>query len=206
MGPAAPRVFSTEHNADAMSAFLWRGRLSGRQEFVDTASKLREFLFRVMAVESSDPPTFWFKVGARDASLYLDALTWTTLALAGFDADPRLTRALAHAESTLRVGSGRLALVTDVVGFRDADTAAIGKVWSEGTEGMVAARFSIGDDAAARRYHQETAKLQTASGGIPYATENTDGWTTDASVAGTAWFLVNEASPRRNPFAPAIRR
>lgn len=206
MGPAAPLVFSTEHNADAMAAFLWRGRLSGRQDHVETASKLRDFLFRVLAVESSDPPAFWFKVGARDASLYLDAQTWTTLALAGFEADPRLARALAHAESTLRVGSGHRNLVTHVAGFRDAETAAIEKVWSEGTEGMVAARFALGDDTAARLYHQETARLQTASGGIPYATENTDGWTTDPSVAGTAWFLVNDASPRRNPFAPAIVR
>src|SRR6185436_1580719 len=75
MGPAAPQVYSTEHNADAMSAFLWRGRLSGRQEYLDTATRLRAFLFRALSVESPDGQPFYFKVGARDTTVYLDAQT-----------------------------------------------------------------------------------------------------------------------------------
>jgi hypothetical protein len=207
MGPAAPQVFSTEHNADAMSAFLWRGRLSGRQEYLDTATRLRAFLFRALSVESPDRQQFYFKVGARDTTVYLDAQTWTTLALAPSDrSDERFVRALAVAESRLRVVNGRLGPVEHIIGFRDAEDSSTNKVWTEGTEGMVAARLALGDEDAARDYHQQTARLQTPTGGIPYATANGDGWSTDPAVAGTAWFLLNEVSPPRNPFAPAIVR
>jgi hypothetical protein len=89
-----------------------------------------------------------------------------------------------------------------VKGFRDWADADVGKVWSEGTEGMVAARLALGDADAARAWHEQTMRLQSAAGGIPYATENRENWTTRPSVAGTAWFLLNRTWPPTNPFVP----
>jgi|KBSSwiStaDraftv2_1062776.scaffolds.fasta_scaffold38779_3 hypothetical protein len=202
MGPAAPATISTENNVDAMSAFLWRGRLAGRREDGEIGERLREFVWQRLGTERP-AGTFFFKVGATDPALYLDAQTWTTLALGmpGLP-DPRLTSALDVAERQLRGGRGHVDGTPDVTGFRDSDTASPLKVWSEGTEGMVAARLARGEVDDARIYHEQTARLQSDSGGIPYATESPDGWSTHPSVAGTAWFLLNELWPPRNPFNP----
>jgi hypothetical protein len=202
MGPASPRTISTENSIDAMSAFLWHGRLAGRTADVETSERLRDFVWERLGNQAPSMP-FLFKVGATDSSLYLDAQSWTTLALGTPDApDARLASALARAEEKLRVDHGSIAALTDIVGFRDSETASPLKVWSEGTEGMVAAYLWLGDVDDARAYHEQTARLQTASGGIPYATDSPDGWSTRPSVAGTAWFLLNRLWPPRNPFAP----
>jgi hypothetical protein len=203
MGPGNPQTISTENSVDAFSAFLWRGRLSDRATEVGVAERLRKFLWERLAAASADAP-FYFKVGATDGALYLDAQTWTTLALSepGGDADTRFTSALEVADARLRVENGHLGATDAVAGFRDSESASPGKVWTEGTEGMVAARLARGEFDRARAYHSQIARLQTQSGGIPYATDNADAWSTRPSVAGTAWFLLNQLWPPRNPFAP----
>ena len=202
MGPANPKIVSTENSVDALSAFWWHGRLSGRTADIDTADRLRDFVWQRLG-NGDQSAGFFFKVGATDSSLYLDAQTWTSLALGVADSpEPRLASALARAAEKLRVEHGHRDSITDVVGFKDAESASPVKVWTEGTEGMVAALLSIGEIDAARPFHEQTARLQTASGGIPYATDSPDGWSTQASVAGTAWFLLNNLWPPRNPFVP----
>jgi hypothetical protein len=201
MGPVAPQTYSAEHNADAYSAFRWRARLTGDAAAAATAEGIRGFMLRELAPDVSARRPF-FKVGYRDDTLYLDPQTWTTLALAAPDEpDDRFRGALQCATERL-TGSGTLGTLSGVKGFRDWADADVGKVWSEGTEGMVAARLALGDADAARAWHEQTMRLQSAAGGIPYATENRENWTTRPSVAGTAWFLLNRTWPPTNPFVP----
>jgi hypothetical protein len=205
MGPVAPQTYSTEHNVDTYSAFRWRSRLTGRKDYADVADGIREFILKDLTSTDSEIPPH-FKVGHRDSTLYLDPQSWTALAVHDApELQARVRSALAVAEARLRVESGRLGDLTGLQGFRDSQLAGIGKVWPEGTEGMVAAFLAVGDFDRARLYHAATARVQTRSGGIPYATENSEGWTVNASVAGTAWFLLNESWPPVNPFQPDPR-
>lgn len=204
MGPAAPRTFSAEHNADAYSAFRWRGRLTGRADYTATADGLRAFILRELW-KGDDPRGAYFRVGQQDDTLYLDPQTWTTLALApeiDSDAAGRLTRALDTADRRLKTVNGRIGAVENVTGFRDTESADASKVWSEGSEGMVAARRTLGQTEAALDQHAETQRLQATTGGVIYATDNHDGWSMRPSVAGTAWFVLNALTPQRNPFIP----
>lgn len=208
MGPANPQRYSIEHNVNAFAAYRWRGRQDRRADWTDAAEQIRTFVFRELwAPASLGPKDTFFLVGFRDAAKYLDAQTWSALAFG--PADPhaaKLHQALAWAEQNLRE-TGEIAGVRDIAGFNEARGPLVGpKVWSEGSEGMVAALFAFGDEKRAADYHRQTARYQTASGGIPYATQNSDGWATYPSVAGTAWFLVNESSPPRNPFRPDANR
>lgn len=205
MGPVAPQTYSTEHNVDAYSAFYWRGRLT-TPEYLETASKLQAFITRELVTDAGTGGVY-FKVGARESTVFLDPQTWTTLALAPHDgtAGPSLS-GLEVADRRLKVTTGRLGSISNIVGLRDAETATASKVWSEGTEGMVAARLWLGQLDAARLYHRETSRMQTSSGGIPYASENPDGWPSVASVAGTSWYVLNHDWPPRNPFVPDNRR
>ena len=207
MGPSRPGVISTEHNVDCYSAFLWRGRLERNQRDLAIAEDVRAFILRELWVEpdgaaSSDG---FFRVGAAASTLFLDAQTWTALAFSESLPDPRLEQALRSAERLLRVDTGRLGPVQHIIGLDESEISGREKVWGEGSEGMVAALFAVGDSPRARQYHAETARYQSVSGGIPYATENRSGWTTAPAVAATAWYVLNSTVPSRNPFNPGLR-
>ena len=206
MGPVAPQIYSTEHNVDAYSAFHWRGRLADRPDYLETASRLRAFILRELTTTDRTSGDTYFKVGHRESTLYLDPQTWTSLALSLVEpSDSRIAAGLDTAERRLRVTTGRLGAVSNIVGFTDAETGRGARIWSEGTEGMVAARLALGQLRQASGYHRQTLRMQAPSGGIPYASENADGWSTLPSVAGTAWFVLNHDWPPRNPFAPDVR-
>jgi hypothetical protein len=207
MGPSRPATISTEHNADCYSAFLWRGRLDLNQRYVTIADEIRAFVLRQLWVDPDHSAASGghFRVGVGATGLYLDAQTWTTLALVEDRSDTRFTRALELAEQRLRVETGRLGHAHDIVGFDESDETNPQKVWAEGSEGMAAALFAVGDAARARLYHAQTATYQRESGGIPYATENPSRWTTAPSVAATGWYVLNSLPMPRNPFRPGFR-
>ncbi|KAA3660356.1 MAG: hypothetical protein DWQ10_06860, partial [Calditrichaeota bacterium] len=91
-------------------------------------------------------------------------------------------------------------------------------VWSEGSEGVVSARYIAGDTTVADYYHGETASYTLSNGGVPYSTLalidsaayiGKENWSfgDNASVAGTAWYLFNEAvgnGALLNPFQPWV--
>jgi hypothetical protein len=86
-------------------------------------------------------------------------------------------------------------------------------VWSEGSEGVVAAHYLVGRSeniSKANYYHAETARYRMSNGGVPYSTLPVSpsaplwNWTDANSIAGTTWFYFNERSPRVNPFQPCI--
>jgi hypothetical protein len=203
MGPAAPQTFSAEHNADVYSALSWRGRLTARDDYAVTAAAVRAFIWRELwtgdAAEAS-----YFRVGQQDDTLYLDAQTWTALALAAVPGDrERLERGVDTAERRLSTAAGHVGPMNDIHGVRDTAATDATTVWSEGSEGMVAARLLLGQTDRALAQHAETRRLQTVTGGVIYATDNGDGWSTRPSVAGTAWFVLNGLATPRNPFAPS---
>lgn len=207
MGPSRPTAISTEHNADCYSAFRWRGRLEGNQHYLTVANEVRAFMLRQLWVEPNQSLASdgHFRVGVGVGGIYLDAQTWTWLALGEDPRDARFETALRSAEQRLRVNTGRLGAVQNIVGFDESDDSKPQKVWAEGSEGMVAALLAISDEASANRYHAETARYQSESGGIPYATDNPTGWTGAPSVAATGWYLLNSLTTPRNPFNPGFR-
>ena len=88
-------------------------------------------------------------------------------------------------------------------------------VWSEGSEGVVAAYYLCGDTTNAEYYHDETESYMLSNGSVPYSTMGVldsaaykkPAWsfTDSPSIAGTAWFLFNEPDANGktlNPFAP----
>ncbi len=204
MGPASPGVISTEHNADCYAAFFWRGRLDGDERVQAIAEDVRAFVFRRLWTDPADAASnAFFRVGPGAAGVYLDAQTWTLLAFKDGTRDERLQQAIRSAEEILSVTTARLGSIEGITGLDDSEHGADGeKVWAEGTEGMVAALFSLGEFQRARHYHAETARYQSLSGGIPYATENSDDWSTAPAVAATGWYVLNSLFPPRNPFYP----
>ena len=103
MGPDKPDVFSTEHNADCYAAFLSRGRLEDDAHDQAVAEDIRNFILREIWRDGAAAGGAFFKVGARDSSLYLDAQTWTTLAFGGTIDEEKLEEALLTAEHSLVV-------------------------------------------------------------------------------------------------------
>jgi hypothetical protein len=161
--------------------------------------------------------------GVLDTScIYLDGLSWSNLALGPrtkvLDKDgvtSTLELALDYAEATMVVTdatifTGTGYMVTGIDGFKES-TCSPDLVWSEGSEGMVAAYYLAGgaeNQAKAGYYHAETASYMMPNGGVPYSNKPARpsdpywNWTDANSIAGTAWFLFNEPWPRLNPFQP----
>jgi hypothetical protein len=201
MGPVRPGVVSTEHNVDCYAAFLWRGRLDDEPHELGIADASRAFLLRQITARGIDD---YFRVGPREPGVYLDVQTWTTLALAGGTLDEQLRRVLRFAERVLGVQT-RVSGISTVRGLDDTERPrGSAKIWTEGTEGMVAALFAVGEPERAGQYHGQMRSLQGPSGGIPYATANDHGWSTAPSVASTAWHVLNSLNPPRNPFQPHV--
>ena len=205
MGPVRPDVVSTENNVDCYAAFLWRGRLDHNEHDEAIAGDIRRFVVeKLWTAPGSGGGGGFFRVGPGVDSLYLDAQTWTTLAF-GDEPASMPARALDTAEQRLVVDGARIGGVQQIVGLAESsDTSGGRTVWAEGTEGMVSALLSLGRTDRARRYQEQSLRYQTITGGIPYATDNDRGWPTTASVAATAWFVLNRLSPPRNPFRPDV--
>jgi hypothetical protein len=160
--------------------------------------------------------------GIVDTCIYLDGLSWSVLAFGPdievLDKDGltvTLDIALDYAEEAMLTEDavffpGTCYEVTGVDGFRENDcsTNDEGLVWSEGSEGMVAAYYLAGRPAKARYYHQETASYRMDNGGVPYSNLPPNpsdpywNWTDKNSIAGTAWFRFNEGMWKINPFQP----
>ena len=201
-------IFAVEHNLDAYSAFRSLGILSARKEYLAIAADLRQFLTGALHDGKR------FRGGARlpdklNHAFYLDAQSWGVLALGA-----EYKGCLALAEEKCRVEGKSHTLngrqVDGLVGF--TEWAKSTHLWPEGTEGMVAAYYLVGDREKGDTYHAQTRRFAEALDadptdntlGVPYATADTKGLATCESVAGTAWFYLNER--RANPFQPPLRK
>jgi hypothetical protein len=131
-----------------------------------------------------------FRVGPGASSLFLDAQTWTTLALIDDVTDPRFEQALRSAEQRLRVNSGRLGAVQNS---------------SASTSPMTQSRRKCGPRAAKawsprcwprrrgerKPLSRRTARYQSESGASRMRPKTTLGWTRAPSVAATGWYVLN---------------
>lgn len=203
-------VYSTEHNVDVYAAMRLMYELTGEQQYQTYADEIYHYLVTEMWNPSADsndsfanaPPIFW--VGLVDYTKYLDPQSWTVAAIGATGPNGEdFTQSLDWAYNDLRVTDASVHGVTGINGF-DVNASfdlPVDKVWSEGSEGMVTAYFSTGDPDDSTKavfFHNETKRYQSPNGGVPYATNNSDGWVSFNSVAGTAWFVFNEL--RINPF------
>ena len=208
MGPENPHAYSVEHNLNCYSAFFWRGKLDAEPQYVEVAEAIRDFVLNVQWSEPINESGFgYFMVGFRDDDFYLDVQSWSVLAFLDDESHvERFQTALESAERFLKHSAGKLGTISGIVGFNETVSTAISdKVWAEGSEGVVSALLALGEVDRALYYHDQTRRYQSSSGGIPYATENADNWSTDLAVASTAWFLLNELNPWHNPFRPGSR-
>lgn len=203
-------VYSTEHNVDVYAAMRLMYELTHEQRYQAYADDIYHYLVTEIWNPSPDsndpfagePPIFW--VGFVDYTKYLDPQSWTVAAIGPTGPNGEdFTQALDWAYQELRVTDASVNGITGIQGF-DVNASfdlPVDKVWSEGSEGMVTAYLSTGDPDDSTKavfFHNETRRYQSPNGGVPYATDNSDGWVSFNSVAGTAWFVFNEL--RINPF------
>jgi hypothetical protein len=198
-------TFSTEHNADARAVWNRLALLTRSAESSAASERVVRFFRRQLwsCGESKSCTNAFFRVGFRDFDFYLDAQTWTTLSLhSALRENVDFEAAVDLAYERLLVRDGVSGGASGIQGICERMPNE-GYVWSEGTEGMVAALKVLGGAdriGRAERLHAETCRYQSETGGIPYATRNTNGKSESPSIAGTAWFLFNELGI--NPFAP----
>jgi hypothetical protein len=207
-GEGVPQI-STEHNHDAYSAYLYRGK-------PDKAVQIKSFLVNEMWVPSpaSDGPyhnvsVFWR--GFNDFAWCSDPQTWGVLAM-GSDYTKSLewidSNGYGYGSTKNTAGgiTGVSFCTEDVNPPNGINPNFCGKyfVWLEGTEGLAAAYYAVGNIPKGDYYHGETAKKVSAGGGVPYSISDGDKkWPCNypyESAAATGWYYFNEA--KINPFNP----
>lgn len=191
-----------EHNLDAYSAFTHFASLNPETDWTKEVKVLRKF---ILSMWDSNRSHFWsglnLKTGKTNKEeLYLDNQTWSLLALdepALKDLNMREALAL-NCESLYVEHKG-------ISGFVDSKpTNGMVRhqfVWSEGTLGQIMAMEKAGfscENKNASELLTSIMKMKKEDGGIAYATKNVHpDFTTDSSVAGTAWmwFAVKGVNP-----------
>jgi hypothetical protein len=188
---------STEHNYDAYSALKNLGTITNKQNYKNRAQLVYNWLIGKMW----DNTAGRFYTGYNDTSQYLDPQSWSVvnLGLTG-PSGQDFKRSISWAHSIMNIT--RPYNGQSINGF-DYD-GTIGGVWFEGTEQMSLAYETIGDAANSSYYHSQTAKAQSANGGIICAVgDGGVAWPTNYqynSVAATSWFVFCSQRPKVNPF------
>jgi hypothetical protein len=193
---------STEHNIASFAAFRYLHDITANVDYLNKANLIKRYLMFKMWNKTR------FLTGWADTSEFLDVNSWAVLALGpkpnGLDIAP----CLQWAYDNLSIYDNWDAAITNIHGFDENKSynLPLDKVWSEGSEGMAAGYYRIGNIAYAKYFHNQTYKYQQSNGGVPYATPNNDGadWPQYNSVAGTAWFYFNECNPPFNPLDPYL--
>ncbi len=196
---------STEHNYDAYSAFYYLGEILNNQYYKDKAQLVYNWLVNKMW----DNTAGRFYTGHNDYSTYLDPQSWSIVAIgktgpAGQD----FSRSISFAYNTMRLT--RTYNSQTIEGFDYDGTIAYpgGGVWFEGTEQMALTYETLGDMTKANYFHSQTAKAQSANGGVLCAVgDGGDYWPTNFqhnAVATTSWYIFCSQSPRVNPFKPPV--
>ena len=209
-------AYSTENNYDAYSAYYYRGILSKNYSFIEKANLIKDYLITEMWSNSSEsnnlnphPDVFW--VGYNDFGYYTDPQSWGVLALGAYGLDgENFTRAL---EWLYLYGYGYNSTRhnqtynnnTEIDGFDFWTKPVKNSTWLEGTEGVAAAYYSIGDNEKGDYFHNQTRKVISDNGGVIYSFSETNasdiGYPDNFrynSIASTAWYYLNEK--KINPF------
>lgn len=206
------QILALEHNIDAYSAFKIFHEMNPHPKFKETAQGIKKF---IAAMWDSQSKHYWsgYNLDTKRINkdeIYLDNQTWTLLAvdsedLTQEDANHALNKAC---ESFYHVAQDNTQ--EKIYGFFDRKSSrapAFDKfVWSEGTAGkLLAAKFTnpLEDykcqSSVEKDFSHSFTQMKQADGGVSYATKtpNKD-FTTDSSIAGTAWAYFYLAG--LNPF------
>lgn len=200
---------STTPNCAAYSAYFYRGQK-------EKAEQIKKFLIQEMWAPSPisdgpyhDAPIFWR--GLNDFAWCTDPQSWGVLAL-GSDYAKSLGwldtngYGFGSPKNSQQNVEGFSFCTEDINPPNEINPNFCGGyfVWLEGTEGVAAAYYSIGDKEKGDYYHSQTAKIISTNGGVPYSISNDPlkwpcNWPYE-SVTSTAWYYFNEA--KINPFQP----
>ncbi|PKM79352.1 MAG: hypothetical protein CVU88_06240 [Firmicutes bacterium HGW-Firmicutes-13] len=207
-------AYSTENNYDAYSAYYHRGILSKNYSFIEKANLIKNYLITEMWSNSSEsnnlnphPDVFW--VGYNNFGYYTDPQSWGVLSLGAYGPNgENFTRAL---EWLYLYGYGynstrhNQTYNTEIDGFDFWTKPVKNSTWLEGTEGVAAAYYSIGDNEMGDYFHNQTKKVISANGGIIYSFSETNALDIrypdnfrHNSIASTVWYYLNEK--KINPF------
>jgi len=191
----------------------YRGILSKNYSFIEKANLIKDYLIKEMWSNSSTSNGTYHNVGVfwggySDFGWYTDPQSWGVLALGTYGPnDENFTKALEWLYS-YGYGSPRHNQTynnTQIDGFDFWTKPAKNSTWLEGTEGVAAAYYSIGDNETGDYFHNETRKVISDNGGVIYSFSETN--SSDIrypdnfrynSIASTAWYYLNEK--KINPF------
>ena len=196
---------STEHNYDAYSAFYYLGEILNNQYYKDKAQLVYNWLVNKMW----DNTAGRFYTGHNDYSTYLDPQSWSIVAIgktgpAGQD----FSRSITYAYNMMHLTRTYNSQSIDGFDYDGTIVAPGGGVWFEGTEQMALTYETLGNITQANYFHGQTAKVQSANGGILCAVgDGGDYWPTNFqhnAVATTSWYIFCSQSPRVNPFKPPV--
>lgn len=229
--PNYTNTFSTEHNLDAYSAYLYRGLLSSNNLYLTTASNILEYLAREMWAPSTnsngpyhDQPIFW---SGWDFAYCTDPQSWGVLALGPLGPNgEEYYRCMEwlwwNERGNTRNAQNFSPSVTGVDGFRPG-TGDRPHIWVEGTEGVVRAFYRVSDyaggtcnpdmvttnSAHGEYFHQQMARIVSTNGGLVHSfwdfVPGDYRFPENARwnhVASVAWHYFNER--RLNPFSPPL--
>ncbi|TWE11980.1 hypothetical protein [Rudaeicoccus suwonensis] len=186
---ASPTWVSTEHNVDGWQALRLAESVLGSQEAASAAATIASAAVALLwdgsrMRQGLDPS------GEPDDTDTLDVASWGSIFLRQTGQATLADEALAHASSFA-------ASVGDLAGYRayypqPAFPDAPANVWSEGSAGVVLARFVAGDSGAALTDLQNLSALQDGSGGFPYALvdDTATSMTTALSTCASCWFIL----------------
>lgn len=209
-------AYSTENNYGAYSAYYYRGILSKKYSFIEKACLIKDYLIKEMWSNSStsngpfhNVGVFW--VGYNNFGWYTDSQGWGVLALGAYGPNgENFTRALEWLYSYgYGYGSPRHNQTYDndaeIDGFDFWEKGVKNSTWLEGTEGVAAAYYSIGDNETGDYFHNQTGKVISDNGGIICSFSKINSLdirhpdnSRYNSVASTVWYYLNEK--KINPF------
>ena len=211
---AFPQVISTEHNADAYSAFYWRGILDSNESYLLTANLILNYLAREMWGQSDnhncpyDANVFWR--GFNDCGWCTDCQSWTILSLGPFGPNNEQFHSSMGWIWFSQWGNTRVTqnfnnTILGVDGFKSCTDETYGYIWVETTDGVALTYYSICDWQKGDYFHQQMSRIVSANGGVPHTFSETnpetirwpDNWRYNG-VAATCWYYF--AENKINPF------
>lgn len=192
---------STEHNFDAYSALNNLGEILQNQTYKDRAKLVYNWLVNKMWDENAGR----FYTGYNDYSEYLDPQSWSivTIGLTG-PSGQDFKRSINWANSKMRISKQYNGQTIEGLDYDATIIGTSGGIWFEGTEQMSLIYELLGDAAQSNFLHNETAKVQSANGGIMCALgDGPVGWPTNFAynaAAPASWFIYCSKTPKINPF------
>ncbi|MFH1653458.1 MAG: prenyltransferase/squalene oxidase repeat-containing protein [Pseudomonadota bacterium] len=195
-------VISVEHNHDAYSAFYYRGLLNKDKRLIGYANNIKSFLHNHTWLSAKV-----FSRGYRDYEMCTDTQSWGVLSLGKSYQDA--LKWLLHLRNSTRNKKRRIdgfSFCRENLVKRSKRAEYCGKlfVWLEGTLGVAAAFYSVGNKKMGDYFFRQVTKAVRPSGGVPYTiSSGKKRWPCHypyESAASTAlYYLVKR---KINPFHP----